>query len=99
MAAGRDALAPPTSRTASETAFGENRGETRRFARTMIDAGADAVLLSGVLRIRLATDGRLLGRRLVPVRLESPGVPRLDSRKRSVSLVGRLSPTATFTAR
>jgi hypothetical protein len=30
-----------------ETAFGENRGETRRFARTMIDAGADAVLGSG----------------------------------------------------
>ena len=30
-----------------ETAFGERRGETRRFARTMIDAGADAVLGSG----------------------------------------------------
>jgi poly-gamma-glutamate capsule biosynthesis protein CapA/YwtB (metallophosphatase superfamily) len=30
-----------------EVAFGENRGETRRFARTMIDAGADAVLGSG----------------------------------------------------
>jgi hypothetical protein len=30
-----------------EHAFGEARGETRRFARTMIDAGADAVLGSG----------------------------------------------------
>ena len=112
-----------------EHAFGENRGETRRFARTMIDAGADAVLgsgphvlrgiecrrgrpiayslgnfvgyrtlssagvlgLSGVLRIRLAEDGRLLGGRLVPVRLQSPGVPRLDPKRRSVSLVRRLS--------
>ena len=112
-----------------EHAFGENRGETRRFARTMIDAGADAVLgsgphvlrgiecrrgrpiayslgnfvgyrtlssagvlgLSGVLRVRLAADGRLLGGRLVPVRLERPGVPRLDPKRRSVSLVRRLS--------
>jgi hypothetical protein len=112
-----------------ETAFGENRGETRRFARTMIDAGADAVLgsgphvlrgiecrrgrpiayslgnfvgyrtlsnagvlgLSGVLRIRLAADGRLLGGRLVPVRLEGPGVPRLDPKRRSIGLVRRLS--------
>ena len=30
-----------------EHAFGEARGETRRFSRTMIDAGADAVLGSG----------------------------------------------------
>jgi hypothetical protein len=31
----------------TEHAFGENRGETRRFAREAIDAGADAVLGSG----------------------------------------------------
>lgn len=112
-----------------ETAFGENRGETRRFARTMIDAGADAVLgsgphvlrgiqchrgkpiayslgnfagyrtlstsgvlaLSGVVRVRIASDGRFLGGRLVPVRLERPGVPRLDPRGRSIALVRRLS--------
>ena len=111
-----------------EVAFGENRGETRRFARTMIDAGADAVLgsgphvlrgiecrrgkpiayslgnfvgyrtlssagvlgLSGVLRVRIAPAGRFLGGRLVPVRIERPGVPRLDSKRRSVSLVRRL---------
>ncbi len=112
-----------------ETAFGENRGETRRFARTMIDAGADAVLgsgphvlrgiecrrgrpiayslgnfvgyrtlstagvlaLSGVVRVRIAPDGRFLGGNLVSVRLSSPGVPRLDPKRRSVSLVRRLS--------
>lgn len=112
-----------------ETAFGENRGETRRFARTVIDAGADAVLgsgphvlrgiqchrgrpiayslgnfagyntlstagvlsLSGIVRVRIAKDGRLLGGRLVPVRLQRPGVPRLDKKRRSISLVRRLS--------
>ncbi|HEX8646981.1 MAG TPA: CapA family protein [Thermoleophilaceae bacterium] len=112
-----------------ETAFGENRGETRRFARTMIDAGADAVLgsgphvlrgiqchrgkpiayslgnfagyrtlstsgvlaLSGVLRVRIGADGSFLGGRLVPVRLERPGVPRIDSERRSIGLVRRLS--------
>jgi poly-gamma-glutamate capsule biosynthesis protein CapA/YwtB (metallophosphatase superfamily) len=31
----------------TETAFGENRGAPREFARTMVDAGADAVLGSG----------------------------------------------------
>ena len=112
-----------------EQAFGENRGETRRFARAMVDAGADAVLgsgphvlrgiqchrgrpiayslgnfagyrtlstsgvlsLSGVVRVRLGSDGRFLGGRLVPVRIERPGVPRLDPKRRSVSLVRRLS--------
>ena len=112
-----------------ERAFGENRGETRRFARTMIDAGADAVLgsgphvlrgiqchrgrpiayslgnfagyrtlstsgvlaLSGVLRVRIGSDGRFLGGRLVPIRLKRPGVPRLDRKKRSIGLVRRLS--------
>jgi poly-gamma-glutamate capsule biosynthesis protein CapA/YwtB (metallophosphatase superfamily) len=112
-----------------ETAFGENRGETRRFSRTMIDAGADAVLgsgphvlrgiqchrgkpiayslgnfagyrtlstsgvlaLSGIVRVRIGAGGRFLGGRLVPVRLERPGVPRIDSKKRSIALVRRLS--------
>jgi capsule synthesis protein PGA_cap len=43
-AEGSGALHVPHGR---EHAFGENRGETRRFARTMVDAGADAVLGSG----------------------------------------------------
>nr|MDQ3935135.1 CapA family protein [Actinomycetota bacterium] len=112
-----------------ETAFGERRGETRRFSRTMIDAGADAVLgsgphvlrgiqchrgrpiayslgnfagyntlstsgtlqWSGIVRVRIGGDGRFLGGRLVPVRLQRPGVPRLDRRRRSIGLVRRLS--------
>lgn len=113
----------------TEHAFGENRGETRRFARTVIDAGADAVLgsgphvlrgiqchrgkpiayslgnfvgyntlstagvlsLSGIVRVRIAKDGRFLGGRLVPVTLQRPGVPRLDPKRRSIALVRRLS--------
>jgi hypothetical protein len=111
----------------TEHAFGENRGETRRFAHTAVDAGADAVLgsgphvlrgmecyrkrliayslgnfvgyrtlstsgvlsLSGVLRVSLGAAGELVGGRLFPVHLVSPGVPRAGGA--SVSLVRRLS--------
>ena len=112
-----------------ETAFGENRGDARRFAHAVVDAGADAVLgsgphvlrglecyrrrpiayslgnfagfntlstagileLSGVLRLRLEPGGRLLGGRLVPVRLTRAGLPRPDRSGASVRLVRRLS--------
>ena len=43
-AEGTRALHTPRGR---ETAFGEDRGEARRFARAVVDAGADAVLGSG----------------------------------------------------
>ena len=43
-AEGARALHVPHGR---ETAFGENRGETRRFAHAAVDAGADVVLGSG----------------------------------------------------
>ncbi|MEA2422750.1 MAG: hypothetical protein QOF55_1849, partial [Thermoleophilaceae bacterium] len=113
----------------TEHAFGENRGETRRFAHEAITAGADAVLgsgphvlrgmecyrhrviayslgnfvgyrtlstggvlaLSGVLRVQLGAEGRLLGGHLFPVRLAPPGVPRRDPTGASISLVRHLS--------
>lgn len=58
-AEGSGALHVPHGR---ERAFGENRGETRRFARTMVDAGADAVLGSGphVLRGMECRRGRVI---------------------------------------
>ena len=112
-----------------ETAFGESRGDTRRFAHAVVQAGADAVLgsgphvlrgiecyrrrpiayslgnfaafhtlstagvldLSGVLRLRLAPGGRLLGGRLAPVRLTRAGLPRPDRSGASIGLVRRLS--------
>jgi hypothetical protein len=111
----------------SEHAFGENRGQTRRFAHEAVTAGADAVLgsgphvlrgmecyrrrliayslgnfvgyrtlstggalsLSGVLRVRLGPDGRLVGGRLFRVRLAPPGVPQPGGG--SIGLVRRLS--------
>ncbi|MEA2475604.1 MAG: hypothetical protein QOE06_3519 [Thermoleophilaceae bacterium] len=113
----------------TEHAFGENRGASRLFAHTMIDAGADAVLgsgphvlrgfecrrgrpiayslgnfvgyhtlstagvqgLSGIVRVRIARSGKLLGGHLVPVQLQRPGVPRLDPKRRSIGQVRRLS--------
>jgi hypothetical protein len=112
-----------------ETAFGENRGETRRFAHAVVDAGADAVLgsgphvlrgiecyhrgviayslgnfagyrtlsvagvlsLSGVLRLKIDENGRLVTGRLLPVRLARPGLPRRDPTGDSIRLVRRLS--------
>jgi hypothetical protein len=47
--------------------------------------------LSGILRVKLTSDGDVLGGRLVPVRLASPGVPRYDRSYASVALVKRLS--------
>ena len=110
-----------------ETAFGESRGDTRRFAHAVVAAGADAVLgsgphvlrgiecyrrrliayslgnfaafhtlstagvldLSGVLRLKLAPGGRLLGGRLAAVRVTRAGLPRPGGA--SVRLVRRLS--------
>jgi hypothetical protein len=47
--------------------------------------------LSGVLNVRMTSDGRFAGGRLFPVRLASPGIPRRDGSRASVKLVRRLS--------
>ena len=47
--------------------------------------------LSGVVRVRIDEKGRFLGGRLVPMELQRPGVPRPDSKRRSIGLVRRLS--------
>jgi poly-gamma-glutamate capsule biosynthesis protein CapA/YwtB (metallophosphatase superfamily) len=125
-AEGADLIHVPSGR---EQAYGEDRGDSRLFARTAIDAGADLVLgsgphvlrgiecfrrrviayslgnfvgyrtlstggvtaLSGVLRVRIARNGRFLGGRFHPVRLRHPGVPRRDRSRASTRLVRRLS--------
>ncbi len=109
--------------------FGEDRGNARRFAHAVIDAGASVVLgsgphvvrgldcyrhgliayslgnfvgyntlatggvlsLSGILQLRFDIRGRLLGGRWSSVRIDAPGVPRLDPTNASASLVARLS--------
>jgi hypothetical protein len=47
MHAGAEGAGATHTPHGTETAFGENRGSPRRFARSMVDAGADAVLGSG----------------------------------------------------
>ncbi|WP_320672163.1 CapA family protein [Patulibacter defluvii] len=112
-----------------ETAYGEQRGDVRAFARTAIDAGADLVLgagphvlrgmevyrdrliayslgnfagydnfsvhgpmaLSGILRVRLAPDGRAIGGRLVPLRLVGKGLPEPDPARIAIDRVASLS--------
>jgi hypothetical protein len=52
---------------------------------------AGATGLSAILRVRLTSDGDVLGGRWVPLRLERPGVPRYDPSGASIALVRRLS--------
>jgi len=47
--------------------------------------------LSAILRVKLTSDGDVLGGRWIPIRLASPGVPRLDHSRASTALVRRLS--------
>jgi len=47
--------------------------------------------LSGLLTVRVAGDGRVLGGKWLPLRIADPGVPKVDSGKTSLSLVRRLS--------
>ena len=47
--------------------------------------------LSGLLTVRVAGDGRVLGGKWLPLRIASPGVPKVDPTKASLTLVRRLS--------
>ncbi|MCW2991168.1 MAG: CapA family protein [Solirubrobacterales bacterium] len=47
--------------------------------------------LSAILRVKLTSDGDVLGGRWIPIRLERPGVPRYDASRSSTALVRRLS--------
>ena len=112
-----------------ETFYGEQRGDLRRTARLLIDAGVDLIVghgphvlrgmevyqdrliayslgnfcvyggfslagplsLSAILQVELAADGALRTARIIPVRLEKPGVPALDPEGQSISLIRKLS--------
>jgi len=56
---------------------------------TLSMAGPGGV--SAVLRVRLNRNGSWAGGELVPIRLASPGVPRLDSAKEAVTVIRGLS--------
>lgn len=112
-----------------ETAYGENRGNSRAFAHAAIDAGADLVVgsgphvirgmeqykgrliayslgnfagwknfsrsgtlaLSGLLTVRMNGDGEGLGGKWLALRIADPGVPKVDPKGASLTLVRTLS--------
>lgn len=47
--------------------------------------------LSGLLTVRVAADGRVLGGKWTSLRITNPGVPKVDSSSTSLALVRRLS--------
>jgi hypothetical protein len=57
----------------------------RNFAR------GGVLSLSGLLRVELNPDGALTGGRFIPLKLEGPGLPRIDAGHAAARLVGRLS--------
>lgn len=115
--------------TGGETAYGENRGDSRAFSHAVIDAGADLVVgsgphvirgmeqyrgrliayslgnfagwknfsrkgdlaLSGLLTVRMTGDGRVLGGKWLALRVAEPGVPKVDPKGTSLTLVRQLS--------
>lgn len=112
-----------------ETAYGENRGDSRAFSHAVIDAGADLVVgsgphvirgmeqyrgrliayslgnfagwknfsrkgdlaLSGLLTVRMSGDGRVLGGKWLALRIAEPGVPKVDPKESSLTLMRSLS--------
>ncbi len=112
-----------------ETAYGENRGDSRAFSHAVVDAGADLVVgsgphvirgmeqyrgrliayslgnfagwknfnrkgdlaLSGLLTVRMTGDGRVLGGKWLALRIAEPGVPKVDPKETSLTLMRELS--------
>lgn len=112
-----------------EIGFGERRGDPRRFARAVIEAGADLVVGSGpqvpramkllrgrlvayslgnfatygrfglggatslapILLVKLSTDGRFMGGRIVSARLVGRGIPKLDPTDSAAKEIARLT--------
>ena len=54
---------------------------------------AGTLALSGLLTVRVAGDGRVLGGTWLPLRITGPGVPKVDPSRASLSLVRKLSQT------
>ncbi len=129
MHAGAEGTAALHVRNKTEFFYGENRGNSIQFARTVIDAGADLVLGHGphvpramemyqgkliayslgnfigyrtlstkaqtaysmILEVKLNSQGDLVGGRIIPVHLNSQGIPEIDQRFRTVGLLRKLN--------
>lgn len=121
-AEGTNALRTPNQ---TEFFYGENRGNSVKFARKMIDSGADLVLGHGphvprameiyknkliayslgnflgyrtlsttaqtaysmILEVKLNSQGELVAGKIIPVRMDKQGIPRIDQNFRTVGLL------------
>jgi poly-gamma-glutamate capsule biosynthesis protein CapA/YwtB (metallophosphatase superfamily) len=129
MHAGAEGTAALHVKNETEYFYGENRGNSIKFARTMIDAGADLVLGHGphvpramemykgkliayslgnflgyrtlsttaqtaysmILEVRLSAQGDLVASKIIPVHLNRLGIPEIDQRFRTVTLLRKLN--------
>ncbi|MDJ0774808.1 MAG: CapA family protein [Mastigocoleus sp. MO_167.B18] len=125
MHAGAEGTGALRVRNKTEFFYGENRGNPIKFARQMIDVGADIVLGHGphvprameiykdkliayslgnflgyktlstraqtgysmILETKINREGKLLGAKIIPVHLNSEGIPYIDQNFRTVGLL------------
>ncbi|NEU74739.1 CapA family protein [Hassallia byssoidea VB512170] len=132
MQAGAEGTGAMHVKNKTEYFYGEDRGNSMKFARTMIDAGADLVIGHGphvprameiykgkliayslgnflgyrtlstegetsysmILEVKMNSDGELIGSKIIPVRMNKQGIPQIDQRFRTVSLLRYLNKNA-----
>ena len=128
MHAGAEGTGALRVQNKTEFFYGENRGNSIKFARKMIDVGADLVLGHGphvprameiykdkliayslgnflgyrtlstraqtgysmILEAKISQEGKLLGAKIIPVHLNSQGIPYIDQNFRTVGLLRHL---------
>lgn len=129
MQAGAEGTGAMHVKNQTEYFYGEDRGNSMKFARTMIDAGADLVIGHGphvprameiykgkliayslgnflgyqtlsteaetgysmILEVKMNPYGELVGSKIIPVRMNRQGIPQIDQRFRTVSLLRYLN--------
>lgn len=129
MQAGAEGTSALHVKNQTEYFYGEDRGNSIKFARTMIDAGADLVVGHGphvprameiykgkliayslgnflgyrtlstagetgysmILEVKMSSQGDLVGSKIIPVKMDKQGIPYIDQRFRTVSLLRHLN--------
>lgn len=129
MQAGAEGTKAMHVKNQTEYFYGEDRGNSMKFARTMIDVGADLVIGHGphvprameiykgkliayslgnfigyqtlstegetgysmILEVKMNPYGELVGSKIIPVRMNRQGIPQIDRRFTTVSLLRYLN--------
>jgi Bacterial capsule synthesis protein PGA_cap len=129
MQAGAEGTGAMHVKNQTEYFYGEDRGNSMKFARTMIDAGADLVIGHGphvprameiykgkliayslgnflgyrtlsteaetgysmILEVKMNSSGKLVGGKIIPVRINRQGIPQIDQYFTTVSLLRYLN--------